>query len=73
MSATTSTVEAGPTAAGKDDEAAPFVRSTRNWRVLPIPRRLQYDPARPFEYSTLLICIFGFASTMTVRPSSFIS
>lgn len=59
---TTTTV----TAAEDSAAPAPFTRKTRHCKLFPIPPWLQYDPARPFEYSTLLICIFGFASTMTV-------
>lgn len=44
------------------------IRNTRNYGFLPIPKRLQYDPERPFEFTTLLNVVFGFASTMVVRP-----
>ncbi|KZV85230.1 MFS general substrate transporter [Exidia glandulosa HHB12029] len=67
MSATTTALDDAQPSDGEKGTATPtFMRKTRHLGFLPIPRRLQYDPARPFEYSTLLVCIFGFASTMTV-------
>ncbi|EJD36229.1 MFS general substrate transporter [Auricularia subglabra TFB-10046 SS5] len=43
-----------------------FQRQTRNLKVLPVPRWLQYDPARPFHFGLVLNVVFGFASTMIV-------
>ncbi|EJD54530.1 hypothetical protein AURDEDRAFT_156314 [Auricularia subglabra TFB-10046 SS5] len=40
--------------------------NTRNLGFLPIPKYLQYDPARPFTFSLALNILFGFTSTMTV-------
>ncbi|CAK5266396.1 unnamed protein product [Mycena citricolor] len=37
-----------------------------DWGLVPIPRRLRYDPARPFVFTTLLNVLFGFAATFIV-------
>ncbi|KLO11784.1 MFS general substrate transporter [Schizopora paradoxa] len=37
-----------------------------DFNFLPIPTRLQYDPRRPFEFTTILNITFGFGSTFTV-------
>ncbi|CAK5278523.1 unnamed protein product [Mycena citricolor] len=34
--------------------------------ILPIPRRLRYDPARPFVFTMVLNVLFGFAATFIV-------
>jgi len=36
---------------------------THEFWVIPIPRRLQYNPQVPFRFTTLINVIFGFAST----------
>ncbi|KAJ7258786.1 major facilitator superfamily domain-containing protein [Mycena haematopus] len=39
---------------------------THDFGFLPIPRRLQYDPQKPFHFGLLLNVLFGFASTFIV-------
>ncbi|KAJ6455478.1 major facilitator superfamily domain-containing protein [Mycena sanguinolenta] len=39
---------------------------THDFGFLPIPRRLRYDPQKPFHFGLLLNVLFGFASTFTV-------
>ncbi|KAK1219523.1 hypothetical protein PQX77_017758 [Marasmius sp. AFHP31] len=39
---------------------------TRDFGLIPIPRRLQYDPQKPFHFGIMLQVAFGFASTFTV-------
>lgn len=38
---------------------------TKDFGFLPIPRRLQYNPAKPFYFGLLLNASFGFAATFT--------
>ncbi|GAA5981706.1 hypothetical protein JCM11641_004221 [Rhodosporidiobolus odoratus] len=42
------------------------VGGTRDFGFLPIPKRLQYDSERPFNFGLLLNALFGFAATFTV-------
>ena len=35
----------------------------KDFGLLPVPRRLQYDPAKPFHFGLLLNIAFGLAST----------
>lgn len=44
----------------------PFVRRTRDFGVLPIPRRRQYDPDKPFEFNLLLNSVMAAAATFVV-------
>ncbi|KAJ7776834.1 major facilitator superfamily domain-containing protein [Mycena maculata] len=39
---------------------------THDFGFLPIPRRLRYDPEKPFHFGLLLNVLFGFASTFIV-------
>ncbi|KAF8208984.1 major facilitator superfamily domain-containing protein [Mycena galopus ATCC 62051] len=39
---------------------------TRDLGFLPIPRRLRYDPQKPFHFGLVLNALFGFASTFIV-------
>ncbi|KAK1219522.1 hypothetical protein PQX77_017757 [Marasmius sp. AFHP31] len=39
---------------------------TRDFGLIPIPRRLRYDPQKPFHFGIMLNVAFGFASTFTV-------
>ncbi|KAJ7505896.1 major facilitator superfamily domain-containing protein [Mycena galericulata] len=39
---------------------------THDFRFLPIPRRLRYDPKKPFHFGLVLNVLFGFASTFIV-------
>ncbi|KAJ7914289.1 major facilitator superfamily domain-containing protein [Mycena leptocephala] len=39
---------------------------THDFGFLPIPRRLRYDPEKPFRFGLVLNVLFGFASTFTV-------
>ncbi|TFK38956.1 MFS general substrate transporter [Crucibulum laeve] len=41
-------------------------RFTKDFGFIPIPKRLQYDPAKPFHFGLFLNIAFGFASTFTV-------
>ena len=45
--------------AGKADSDVP----STNFGILPIPKRLRYDPDKPFHSGFLLNVSFGFAST----------
>ena len=38
---------------------------TKDFGFVPIPRRLQYDSSRPFQFTTVLNITFGFASTFS--------
>lgn len=38
---------------------------TKDFRFVPIPKRLQYDSTRPFQFTTVLNITFGFASTFS--------
>ena len=38
---------------------------TKDFGFVPIPRRLQYDSTRPFQFTTVLNITFGFASTFS--------
>ncbi|KAI5121348.1 hypothetical protein M0805_000656 [Coniferiporia weirii] len=42
------------------------VGGTKDFGFLPIPKKLQYDSRRQFEFTTVLNITFGFASTFTV-------
>ncbi|KAF8194412.1 major facilitator superfamily domain-containing protein [Mycena galopus ATCC 62051] len=39
---------------------------THDFGFLPIPRRLRYDPQKPFHFGIVLNALFGFASTFIV-------
>ncbi|KAJ8580367.1 hypothetical protein M405DRAFT_61146 [Rhizopogon salebrosus TDB-379] len=39
---------------------------TKDFGLIPIPKRLQYNPDKPFHFGTLLNVSFGFASTFIV-------
>lgn len=56
---------AGPPAGSGSDEQ-PFVRRTRDFGFLPIPRHCQYDPERPFEFTLLLNGVMAAAATFMV-------
>lgn len=45
--------------AGKADSAVP----STDFGIIPIPKRLRYDPDKPFHFGLLLNVSFGFAST----------
>ncbi|KAJ7611242.1 major facilitator superfamily domain-containing protein [Roridomyces roridus] len=47
----------------KNDSSSP---PTHDLGLLPIPRRLRYDPDKPFHFGLLLNVLFGFASTFIV-------
>ncbi|KAJ7101552.1 major facilitator superfamily domain-containing protein [Mycena belliarum] len=40
--------------------------TTHDFGFIPIPRRLRYDPEKPFHFGLLLNVLFGFASTFIV-------
>ena len=64
---------AGPYAAGERDAgpgapataAANVKGGTRDLYFLPIPKRLQWDPEHPPEFTLLLNAIFGFSATFS--------
>ncbi|KAH7097580.1 MFS general substrate transporter [Auriculariales sp. MPI-PUGE-AT-0066] len=60
----TVSVEASPPPAIDGQPLVAFKRNTKNFGVLPIPRRLQYHPDEPFPFS--LWAIFGFSAAATV-------
>ncbi|KAJ7119752.1 major facilitator superfamily domain-containing protein [Mycena epipterygia] len=47
---------------GVEHEKSP----THDFGFLPIPRRLRYDPKKPFHFGLVLNVLFGFASTFIV-------
>ncbi|KAK1219524.1 hypothetical protein PQX77_017759 [Marasmius sp. AFHP31] len=56
---------------GDPDEASNQASGTveqhkRDFGLIPIPRRLRYDPQKPFHFGIVLQIAFGFASTFTV-------
>ncbi|KAL1748346.1 major facilitator superfamily domain-containing protein [Schizophyllum fasciatum] len=52
--------------AGQTPIEEPHPTYKTDFGFLAIPRRLRYDPSRPFEWTLLLNVSFGFASTFTV-------
>lgn len=52
-------------AAPKSDQGT-FILITKDLGLLPIPRRLRYDPNRPAHFGLLLNATFGFTSTFIV-------
>jgi hypothetical protein len=38
---------------------------TKDFGLIPIPKRLQYNPIKPFHFGILLNVSFGFASTFS--------
>jgi len=38
---------------------------TKDFGLIPIPKRLQYNPSKPFHFGILLNASFGFASTFS--------
>ncbi|EGN97821.1 hypothetical protein SERLA73DRAFT_109064 [Serpula lacrymans var. lacrymans S7.3] len=56
-----------PVAPAKHDSTAlENVVYTTDFGFLPIPKRLRYDPEKPFQFGLLLNASFGFASTFIV-------
>ncbi|KAG8862225.1 hypothetical protein FRB96_001804 [Tulasnella sp. 330] len=43
----------------------PFERRTRDFRLIPIPRKQQYDPGEAFIFTLKLNIVFGFTSATT--------
>jgi len=41
------------------------VRFTKDFGIIPIPRRLRHDPEKPFHFGVVLNLSFGFASTFS--------
>lgn len=48
-------------AASAEDSSWP----TKDFGLIPIPKRLQYNPMEPFHFGILLNASFGFASTFS--------
>ncbi|KAL0573185.1 hypothetical protein V5O48_008778 [Marasmius crinis-equi] len=48
------------------DVKSPIEQHKRDFGLIPIPRRLRYDPQKPFHFGYVLQIAFGFASTFTV-------
>jgi len=46
-------------AATSAEESVP----TKDFGLIPIPKRLQYNPVKPYHFGILLNVFFGFAST----------
>ncbi|KAG9308523.1 major facilitator superfamily domain-containing protein [Chiua virens] len=65
VSSTTETVVSAPSPAPLANKLDSDVLST-DFGILPIPKRLRYDPGKPFHFGLLLNLSFGFASTFTV-------
>lgn len=42
---------------------------TKDFGLMPIPKRLQYNPVKPFRFDLLLNASFGFASTFSMNFS----
>ena len=67
VSSSKSTVATTPTTGHNDPEQnKPAHDSTpRDFGLFPVPRRLRYDPQKPFYFGTMLNLSFGFASTFS--------
>ncbi|EJC98430.1 MFS general substrate transporter, partial [Fomitiporia mediterranea MF3/22] len=63
----TTQVAASSGSVTKGDPPKEHIRGgTKDFGFLPIPKQLQYDSERAFEFTTVLNITFGFASTFTV-------
>jgi hypothetical protein len=54
------------------EKAAAFTQEswpTKDFGLIPIPKRLQYNPIEPFHFGILLNVSFGFASTFSTHFS----
>lgn len=49
------------------EEEAQFTKA-KDFGFLPIPRRLRYNPERPFQFGVLLNISFGLGSTFSESP-----
>ncbi|EIW81546.1 membrane protein [Coniophora puteana RWD-64-598 SS2] len=47
-------------------EKEPYVVRSRDFGFIPIPKRLQYHPNKPFKFGLVINILFGVASTFTV-------
>jgi len=43
---------------------------TKDFGLIPIPKRLQYNPIKPFHFGIFLNVSFGFASTFSMNFSA---
>ncbi|VDB85383.1 unnamed protein product [Peniophora sp. CBMAI 1063] len=48
------------------DSAESTTRSTHDFAIFPIPKRLRHDPARPPQFGTVLNIVFAFTSTFVI-------
>ena len=62
VSAKTETEAGAPSPTPLAGEVDSYVPST-DFGILPIPKRLRYDPDKPFHFGLLLNLSFGFACT----------
>lgn len=42
--------------------------STKDFGIIPIPKRLQHDPKNPHQWTLLLNIVFGLSSTFSMLP-----
>ena len=64
ISPTTKTEVGEPRPIDKNVKGAP----STDFGFLPIPKRLRYDPDKPFHFGLVLNASFGFASTFSACP-----
>ena len=66
VSSSKSTVTTTPATGHNDPEHKPAYDSIpKDFGIFPVPRRLRYDPQKPFYFGTMLNLSFGFASTFS--------
>ena len=54
-----------PTATIADPKDNESILLPKDFGFIPVPRRLRYDPIKPFHFGLLLNIAFGFASTFS--------
>lgn len=47
------------------EDEGPRLIVPKDFGFLPVPRRLRYDPDKPFHFGTFMNMSFGFASTFS--------
>lgn len=55
--------EDAPIQGVNDIQSAPTI--PLDFGLVPVPKRLRYDPGKPFHFGTLMNFSFGFASTFS--------
>lgn len=54
-----------PTPLVSDDSAIAKAKSSKDFGLLSVPKRLRHDPNKPFHFGTLMNISFGFASAFS--------